>query len=49
MRLRTDLRPRLHVIHADAYLVFYCIVEDRVLVLRVIHGARGISADMFSE
>lgn len=48
-RVRTDLRPALHGIHADSHLVFYRIVEDRVLVLRVIHGARDISADIFSE
>ena len=48
-RVRTDLRPALHMIHADAYLVFYRIVQDTVLILRVIHGARDISSDMFSD
>jgi len=48
-RVRPDLRPALHMIHAEAYLVLYRIVEDTVLILRVIHGARDISPDMFSE
>jgi len=48
-RVRTDFRPASHMIHAEAYLVFYRIVEDTVLILRVIHGSRNITADMFSE
>ena len=47
--LRQDLRPELHVIHADRYLVFYRIVGRQVVVLRVIHGARDVRTDMFSE
>lgn len=47
--LRDELQAGLRVIHADRYLVFYRIVEDKVVVLRVIHGARDISPDMFSE
>ena len=47
--LRDDLQPGLRVIHADRYLVFYRIVENKVMVLRVIHGARDISPDMFPE
>jgi len=47
--VRQDLPRGLHVIHADRYLVFYRIVENEVVVLRVIHGARDITADMLSD
>jgi toxin ParE1/3/4 len=45
--LREDLRLGLRTLHLADYLIFYHIVEDAVLILRVIHGARDISRAMF--
>jgi toxin ParE1/3/4 len=47
--MRQDLRAELRVIHLEKYLVFYRIAENTVLILRVVHGARNITADMFSS
>lgn len=49
LRVREDLRGGIRLIHVKKYLVFYRIVENAVLILRVIHGARNITTDMFPD
>lgn len=37
---RADIRPDLRVSVFGNYLVLYCVVEDDVEIIRIIHGAR---------
>jgi len=46
--LREDLAAGLRALQVQGYLIFYRVEEERVLILRVIHGARDITDDMFS-
>jgi toxin ParE1/3/4 len=47
--LREDLAAGLRALQVQDYLVFYRVEEERVLILRVIHGARDITDDMFGQ
>jgi toxin ParE1/3/4 len=46
-RARDDLAPGLRSVVAGKYLVFFRASDAAIEVLRVIHGARDITPDMF--
>jgi toxin ParE1/3/4 len=48
-RLREELYPDLRAVLVDKYLIFYRVSGDVVSIVRVLHGAREIAAEMFSE
>jgi len=43
-RLRTDIAPDLRYLVINNYLVLYRATADGVFVVRVLHGARNLSA-----
>ena len=46
-RIRRELAPDLRVIGLRKYLIFYRIA-DEVTIVRVLHGARDITAKLFA-
>lgn len=55
-RLRTDLRhPRLQGLRSwgirgfESYLIFYRASDDGIEVVRVLHGARDVAAELGDE
>jgi toxin ParE1/3/4 len=48
-RIRTELHPELRALLVGNYVVFYRIMQDTVAVVRVLHGARNITAELFAE
>ncbi|MEP6810459.1 MAG: type II toxin-antitoxin system RelE/ParE family toxin [Chthoniobacterales bacterium] len=44
---RDDLAPGLRFYPVGSYLVFYTVVEDGIIVVRVLHGARDYVARHF--
>ena len=44
-RERTSLSPGLRSIVVGAYVIFYSIEDDRIAVIRVLHGRRDIDAE----
>jgi toxin ParE1/3/4 len=48
-RLREELPPGIRAVVVDKYLMFYRVSGDVVSIVRVLHGARHITAEMFSE
>ncbi len=43
-RPRDDLVPGLRTVREGSYLAFYVVEADRVIVTRVVHGARDLRA-----
>lgn len=41
-RARNELRPNIHSFPVGNYLIFYRFDEERVFVVRVLHGARNL-------
>jgi len=39
---RTDIFPKTRVLIEGQYLIFYQFAENRVVVMRIIHGARDL-------
>ncbi len=48
-RVRAELHPELRALLVGNYIVFYRIMPDTVAVVRVLHGARNITADLFPD
>ncbi len=46
---RESLAPMLRVAFSGKYVVYYRVVETEVIVVRVLHGARDISAIVDNE
>ncbi len=44
-----ELAPNLRFIPIGSYLVFYRPMEDGVEIVRLLHGAREITAEFFRE
>jgi toxin ParE1/3/4 len=47
-RIRPELGADLRVIGFRKYLIFYTVLKDEVTIVRVLHGARAITARLFS-
>jgi len=47
-RRRNDLKKGLRSFPAGKYLVFYLVTEDRLVIVRVLHGSQDIDS-MFAE
>ena len=48
-RIRSELAADPRAIGIRKYLVFYKVVDDEVLIVRVLHGARSITANLFTS
>jgi toxin ParE1/3/4 len=48
-RERVEFQAGLRALHVDGYLLFYRVDEDRVSIVRVLHGSRNITAKLFSR
>jgi toxin ParE1/3/4 len=48
-RIRDELQPGLRAVLVDRYLVFYLVTDDVVSIVRVLHGAREITVELFSQ
>jgi toxin ParE1/3/4 len=48
-RIRNELQPGLRAALVDKYLLFYQVSDDTVSIVRVLHGARDITAELFSS
>lgn len=48
-REREDLKPGLRSFHVDKYLIFFRRVEDDTEVLRILHGRRNVTPDLFRD
>ena len=48
-REREELQPGLHAVLVEKYLLFYRINNRTVSIIRVLHGARDITAEMFTR
>lgn len=48
-RDRGDLAPGLRSVVVGKHLVFFASSEDEVVIVRVLHGARNITPDMFAN
>jgi toxin ParE1/3/4 len=46
-KARADLAPGLRMFPMQEYLIFYRPVEDGIEIVRVLHGSRHISRDLF--
>lgn len=44
---REELQPGLHAVLVEKYLLFYRINNGTVSIIRVLHGAREITDEMF--
>lgn len=44
-----DLFPRLRSFPVGSYLLYYLPIEGGIRLVRVLHGARDIDSDFFSE
>ena len=44
-----ELAPRLRFVPLGSYLVFYQPVDNGVQIVRLLHGARDITAEFFRE
>lgn len=42
--LRPDLRPGLRSFSIDRYVIYYQVRDDRVAIVRVLHGSRDVRA-----
>jgi toxin ParE1/3/4 len=47
-RPRNDLAPGLRSIVVGRYVVFFVSTDDEVIIVRIIHGARNITPEMFT-
>ena len=41
-RERDEIREELRSITSSSHIVFYCILEDRIRIVRVLHGSRDL-------
>jgi plasmid stabilization system protein ParE len=48
-RLRTELQAELRAVSVADYLIFYRIESDAVMIVRILHGSRNITARLFSQ
>lgn len=48
-RIRSELSASLRVIGLRKYMIFYKVGEEDVTVMRVLHGARNITAKLFAD
>jgi toxin ParE1/3/4 len=48
-RLRTDLGDGIRSVVVGRYMIFFRMASNGIDVLRVLHGARDISTDMFED
>ena len=48
-REREELQPGLRAVLVGKYLLFYRIIDRIVSIIRVLHGARDISSEMFDR
>jgi toxin ParE1/3/4 len=48
-RIRDELRPALRAVSVEKYLIFYQVTDGTVRVFRVLHGARNITAELFTD
>ena len=46
-RERPELSTGLRATGIQKYLIFYCVAQDTVSIVRVLHGAREITAKLF--
>jgi toxin ParE1/3/4 len=48
-RPRDDLAPGMRSIVIEHYVVFFVSTDEEVTVVRILHGARNITPDMFQN
>ena len=48
-RVREELQSGLRALSIEKYLIFYRVMDDTVYIIRVLHGARNITSEMFPE
>jgi toxin ParE1/3/4 len=48
-RVRDELQPGIRAVSLDKYIIFYRVTDDSVFVLRVLHSARNITSELFSD
>lgn len=48
-RLRPELGVGVRAVATGNYLIFYRVAPDTVSIVRVVHGSRNITADLFAE
>jgi toxin ParE1/3/4 len=48
-RERQELQPGLRAVLVEKYLLFYLIDNRTVSIIRVLHGARDVTAEMFTR
>jgi toxin ParE1/3/4 len=48
-RIRSELSTNLRVIGLRKYLIFYKVGDEDVTIMRVLHGARNITALLFAD
>ncbi len=46
-RERPEFSAGLHTTGVQKYLIFYRVTQDTVTIVRVLHGARNITAELF--
>jgi plasmid stabilization system protein ParE len=46
-RERSEIMKKLRALHVDGYLLFYRVRDDKVFILRILHGSRNITAKLF--
>ena len=47
--LRRELRPDMRSFHVDRYILYFDYTESDLRLIRVVHGARDITADLFDD
>ena len=47
-RARNDLAPGLRSVVVGRYVVFFLATDDDLFIVRVLHGSRNITPDMFT-
>ena len=45
-RLRTELQSDLRAVSVADYLIFYRVESDAVMIVRILHGSRNITAKL---
>jgi plasmid stabilization system protein ParE len=48
-RVRDELQAGIRAVCVEKYIIFYRITNDTVAIVRVLHGARNITSELFLE
>ena len=48
-RIRNELQVGLRAVSVEKYIIFYQVTGDKVFILRVLHSARDITSELFSN